>query len=274
MAKKLSGYASRTAEWLTNVGNEHGQVLVSVLTAKEGSGLSKLAGGLMKRYKDASVDPPVLLYVDRDCCSDKNKAFFAEWDNLLIRLDIYHFMRRIATGCSTESHQLHQTFMARLSQCIFQWDSNDLERLKLAKKREMESQGIKEPGDRDVLSRITSREFALHCRRTTRSTEDIVRNITNLIEFFDGEQGRDTLGVPLFNSRRIWEEWEKAREHVNCILDPPGVQLYTEVGTITKGGVELKVYRCARGSTSLESFHLHINHFIPGRFHYLCKRLQ
>ena len=107
-----------------------------------------------------------------------------------------------------------------------------------------------------------------------RSTEDIVRNITNLIEFFDGEQGRDTLGVPLFNSRRIREEWEKAREHVNCILDPPGVQLYTEVGTITKGGVELKVYRCARGSTSLDSFHLHINHFIPGRFHYLCKRLQ
>ena len=67
---------------------------------------------------------------------------------------------------------------------------------------------------------------------------------------------------------------KRVREHVNCILDPPGVQLYTEVGTITKGGVELKVYRCARGSTSLKSFHLHINHFIPGRFHYLCKRLQ
>ena len=75
----------------------------------------------------------------------------------------------------------------------------------------MESQGIKEPGDRDDLSRITSREFALHCRRTTHSTEDIVRNITNLTEFFDGEQGRDTLGVPLFNSRRIWEEWEKSK---------------------------------------------------------------
>ena len=143
MAKKLSGHASRTAEWVTNVGNEHGQVLVSVLTAKEGSGLSKMAGGLMKRYKNASVDPPVLLYVDRDCCYGKSKALFAEWDNLLIRLDIYHFMRRIATGCSTESHQLHQTFMARLSQCIFQWDSNDLEHLKLAKKREMESQGIR-----------------------------------------------------------------------------------------------------------------------------------
>ena len=53
---------------MTNVGNEHGQVRVSILTAKEGSGLSKMAGSLMKRYKNASVDPPVLLYVDRDCC--------------------------------------------------------------------------------------------------------------------------------------------------------------------------------------------------------------
>lgn len=155
--------------------------------------------------------------------------------------------------------------MARLSQCIIQWDSGDLECLKLAKKRELESQGIREPEDQVVISRITSRELALQCRRTTRSAEEITENITNLIEAFDGDQGRDTLGVPLFNHTRIWEEWEKAREHVSCILDPPGIQLYTEVGTTTKGGVKLMVYRCARGSTSLESFHLHLNHFIPGK---------
>ena len=62
VAKKLSGHASRTSEWVTNVGYERGQVLLSVLTAKEGSGLSKMAGGLIKRYRDADVDPPVLLY--------------------------------------------------------------------------------------------------------------------------------------------------------------------------------------------------------------------
>ncbi|KAA8578286.1 hypothetical protein FQN60_016780, partial [Etheostoma spectabile] len=43
---------------------------------------------------------------------------------------------------------------------------------------------------------------------------------------------------------------------------PP--QLYTQTGRLTKGGVSLPVYRCARGSTSLESFHLHLNRFIPG----------
>ncbi|ELT88144.1 hypothetical protein CAPTEDRAFT_211989 [Capitella teleta] len=48
------------------------------------------------------------------------------------------------------------------------------------------------------------------------------------------------------------------------IQNPPGMQLYTQTSTLKKGGVELKVYRCARGSTSLESFHLHLNRFIPG----------
>ena len=160
--------------------------------------------------------------------------------------------------------------MGRLSQCIFQWDNEDLERLKQVKRKELEGQGMKDPGEPDVISRITSRELALHCR-TTRTANEIFSLITTLIEMLDGEQGRDTLGVPLFNHTRIWEEWDKAKVHVPCILDPPGVKLYSEVGTLTKGGVELKVYRCARGSTSLESFHLHINRFIPGKLSYfLC----
>lgn len=45
MAKKLSGHTAPTAEWATNVGNEHGQVFVSVLTVKEGAGLSRMAEG-------------------------------------------------------------------------------------------------------------------------------------------------------------------------------------------------------------------------------------
>ena len=47
------------------------------------------------------------------------------------------------------------------------------------------------------------------------------------------------------------------QKHLLCIQDPEGIQLYTLTGHITKGGVRLPVYRCARGSTSLESFHLH-----------------
>ncbi|XP_057184273.1 uncharacterized protein LOC130550779 [Triplophysa rosa] len=53
-------------------------------------------------------------------------------------------------------------------------------------------------------------------------------------------------------------------KHVACIQDPLGVPLYMQTGTLVKGGHRLPSYRCARGSTSLESFHLHLNRFIPG----------
>ena len=69
MTKKLAGAASDTAAWVSNVGNEHGQVLMSVLTCTEGAeGLSSMAAGLMRRYRLAGVPPPEVMYVDRDCC--------------------------------------------------------------------------------------------------------------------------------------------------------------------------------------------------------------
>ncbi|XP_070403005.1 uncharacterized protein [Nothobranchius furzeri] len=65
VTEKLAGAASVTAAWATNVGNEHGQVLMSVLTCCEGSeGLSKMAAGLMRRYRLAEVPAPQLIYVD------------------------------------------------------------------------------------------------------------------------------------------------------------------------------------------------------------------
>ncbi|KAK7095805.1 hypothetical protein V1264_005170 [Littorina saxatilis] len=54
---------------------------------------------------------------------------------------------------------------------------------------------------------------------------------------------------------------KKAKEFLQ---DSPGISLYSETGTMIKGGRLLMTYRCARGSTSLESFHLHLNRFIPG----------
>ncbi|XP_051250139.1 uncharacterized protein LOC127359931 [Dicentrarchus labrax] len=73
VTRKLAGAAAQTAAWATNVGNEHGQVLLSVLTDAEGAGLLSMAAGLMRRYRDAGVEPPSaplrrpgLLFVPRD----------------------------------------------------------------------------------------------------------------------------------------------------------------------------------------------------------------
>lgn len=49
LMKKLAGEAEGTGAWCTNVGNEHGEILMSVLTSTEGEGLHKMGQGLVNR---------------------------------------------------------------------------------------------------------------------------------------------------------------------------------------------------------------------------------
>ena len=76
--KKLQGAAAGSAMWVTNVGNERGEVLMSVVTQSEGApGLQKMTEGLMMRYDSAKEPPPYLLYTDRDCCSKHSETLFS-----------------------------------------------------------------------------------------------------------------------------------------------------------------------------------------------------
>lgn len=117
--------------------------------------------------------------------------------------------------------------------------------------------GIHSPSETAVRKALSKDELARHCHRRTRGEEAVLHNLEELILTFS--TATDTLGVPLLKQemKQIWEEQKK---HVRCIQDPPDAELYT----ITKGGVKLPVMRCARESTSLESFHLHLAKFIPG----------
>jgi len=154
--------------------------------------------------------------------------------------------------------------MQQLTQCIFVWDSTDVRALKEAKMAELQSINAYF-SERSLTDAITKYELALHCRRTTRGVEETTRLLRELLSAFDGVRGHDTLGVPLLDTRRMQEIWEQQRRHIACLQDPPGVQLYIQTGTTKKGGMVLPNYRCGRGSTSLESFHLHMNRFIPGK---------
>ncbi|XP_035528006.1 uncharacterized protein LOC118335689 [Morone saxatilis] len=266
ITKKLAGTAKGTALWLTSVGNEYGQILMSVLTAQEGAGLDPMAADLVRRYQQAGVDPPVALYVDCGCCAGaaedtKLKARFSGWPDLIVRLDIWHFMRRLALGCTTDAHQLYPLFMSRLSACIFEWDAADLALLREAKSQQLQSQGL---STLDVDRHLSREELALHCRRRTRGEDTTTEVLEGLLRALMGDRGNDSLGVPLLDTERMEHIWRVQRKHVKCIQDPPGVALYTKTGELTKGGVRLPMFRCARGSTSLESFHLHLNRFIPG----------
>lgn len=189
------------------------------------------------------------------------QILFSQWDGLQVRLDIWHFMRRLARGCTSESHPLYGTFMTQLSSCVFEWDEQDVDLLVSAKRGELRMAGIRDPSNSTVRKALTAKELARHCRRRTRGTEETARLIESLL--LSLSKSTDTLGVPLFREE-MSEIWEEQQHHVPCLQDPPNIPLYTVTGQMTKGGVKLSTLRCARGSTSLESFHLHIARFIPG----------
>lgn len=180
---------------------------------------------------------------------------FHEWDQMVVRLDIWHLMRRFARGMTTNSHQLYGPFMARLSFAIFEWDREDISRLEEAK-------SAAEGG----AAKLSNKELSKHCRRQTRGVVETERLIQDLLDSY--WNAADTNGVKLLDHALMTEIWDTQRRHLHCIQDPAQVTLYTKTGELTKGGVRLPVYRCARGSTSLESFHLHQCRFIPGN----CER--
>ncbi|XP_078811143.1 uncharacterized protein LOC105355048 [Oryzias latipes] len=70
----------------------------------------------------------------------KTSALFSEWGQLVVRLDTWYLMRRFASGVTTESHQLHPTFMRQLSHCIFEVDPGDARRLTQAKRHKQQQQ--------------------------------------------------------------------------------------------------------------------------------------
>lgn len=181
-----------------------------------------------------------------------------------MRLDVFHFMRRFTNGLTTEHHPLYGTFCSKLSSCIFEWDYQDICHLKEAKRSELRQkhQGH-EPTDAQVLASISSKELAKHCRRKTRGVEETRALIKSLLDsmwhLVDGT------GLHLINHERMSQVWEVQQKHLACIQDPPGVQLYTNIGSgLEKGEKTLDVLRCGRGSSSLESFHKHQCAFIPG----------
>ena len=264
--KKLAGKEKDNATWVTNVGNEYGAILNSVVTYSEANEtLRDMTAALVKRYQRAEVKPPLLIYTDRDCCSkdgnSKVNELFKEWPLLHVRLDFWHWMRRITIGCTSESHPLYGVFASQLSRCVFLYDEGDLKLLMKAKRAVLVSAGLKNPTEDAVKKSATKKELLRHCRRRTRNPYEIRHGIQELILQFS--DATDTLGVPLFNEKMV-DIWQEQAKHADCITDVADIPLYVQTGQIVKAGVTLPVFRCARGSNSLESFHSHLKNFIPG----------
>ena len=165
-------------------------------------------------------------------------------------------MWRFTRGLTTEHHPLYGTFCSKLYSCIFEWDEHDIKQLRKAKRGELKKQfGGRQPTESQISQQLTTAELAKYCRRQTRGVkrtkcliQELLDNMWDLV---------DSMGFPLINKEAMKKTWETQQKHLPCIQDVPGVDLHTKVGSCEKGGVELDVFRCARGSSSLESFHRH-----------------
>ncbi|KAI4800930.1 hypothetical protein KUCAC02_006195 [Chaenocephalus aceratus] len=171
-----------------------------------------MVSGVMERYRQAAVPPPVLLYVDCGCC--------------------------VRDGTS----MLHSRFSC-LSACIFEWDARDPTLLRQAKRALLVQEGVPGFTDQMVDGKISKKELSLYCRRRTRGEVATITLIEQLLENLGGNNGRDLMGVPLLEQVRMEHMWRVQRRHVKCIQDVPGVQLYTGTGTTTKSGILLTRYR-------------------------------
>ena len=96
------------------------------------------------RYEKANALPPECIWVDRGCCSQSGSPSIMKilhpWQ-CSIRLDIFHFIRRIGLAADSEHHPAFGTFMSHLSYAIFEYHEEDLTRLREAKKAELMNTG-------------------------------------------------------------------------------------------------------------------------------------
>uniref|UniRef100_A0A1A8SMJ0 Uncharacterized protein n=1 Tax=Nothobranchius rachovii TaxID=451742 RepID=A0A1A8SMJ0_9TELE len=120
--------------------------------------------------------------------------------------------------------------------------------------------------DKDVLRIFISKDkMKHHVRRVSLGAQETFRLIQHVIEELKGPAGLDESGVSLFKSpAAIDEMWAAQQRHLECIQDPPGVNMYRVARTTTINGVDLPYYKGLRGSNSLEGFHKVLPFMIPG----------
>ena len=284
--KKLGGKARGSAAWVTNFGNEDGQLILSVVTSGEDYHYLRPACiGIIKRYALRCWEPVSVIWADRGCCREDGSTFYHElfkpsglqldgvvseqdaekWCSIQVRLDSWHWMCRFIEGVSSDAHPKYPLFMSRLACCIFDFEPTDLANLRAAVLNNMvQTTGSTAVKLQDLVdAAIQKKELERHVRRKTAPVDVAHERVEALIEACKGDQGLDLVGNFLFNDK-MDAVWKKESRHLKCLQDP-SQELYTVTHHVTKGGLKLPVYRCARGSSSLECCHRWMNATLCGR---------
>ncbi|XP_052390539.1 uncharacterized protein LOC127938152 [Carassius gibelio] len=285
----LSGTMSSYA-----VMNENWMILFWVMLQSEsGQSLESMYCGLSNRYSVAGIPKAKYQWVDRDCCAafrvmDPGPYEHQQWEawrtteatvaevtsgnlknlhaacrkfneDMVVKLDLCHCMRRFTRECVSEHHPLYGSFCQFLSSAFSVVDQGDLEKLKNAYR----FCGI-EPAN---PTKLHIRE---HCRTKVPHPRELVQRVEEVLHHF--YLAKDPNNIFLFKPTML-KLWWIQRIHIlrGCLSDPEVEEgiLYIYGGTLqlnhVKGdGAAVPIWIPVRGTSQQEGFHFHQAQWVTG----------
>ncbi|XP_010784354.1 uncharacterized protein [Notothenia coriiceps] len=185
---------------------------------------------------------------------------FQEWfdGGMVVRLDIFHWIHRFNAAIRTDAHSKYAMFKSALAGAVLAYNRADLELL-IEAVRAKDPDTFRSVSEEDVVRLYVTRDqLQYHVRRVTLGAQETFRLIHLAIEELKGPAVLDQSGVSLFKTPgAIDEMWVGQQRHLECIQDPPGMNMYRVAHTTTINGVDLPYYN------SLEGFHKSLPHMIP-----------
>ncbi|KAI9530475.1 hypothetical protein NQZ68_004493 [Dissostichus eleginoides] len=179
--------------------------------------------------------------------------------NMLIKLDLFHCLRRLMRECVSEHHPLYSSFAQFLSAAFSVVDQEDLQRLKDA----YAFCGIQPANP-------TKPHIREHCRIRIPYPEELIKRVEGVFQHF--HLATDPNGRPLFKASML-KCWRIQRIHIlrGCLSDPEveGGIMYRHGGTLQLNhvpgeGAKVPVWIPIRGTSQQEGYHFHQAQWVTG----------
>ena len=220
--------------------NSHKMILSFVLVNDDSTDqLEDLIEAIAKRYEDAQQPPPHTIYQDKECCSgiretgssvhvvDERsppqhthrretkmlKLYRRLNPFIVLKLDIFHWMRRLLRGITNEKHAFVPGFFREIRLAVFVLFKEDFDRLIQAIMTFRKCDNARAEG------LVTREEVCRFVQKNVPRPHILRRRLELVYENYRGATEND---VPLFNSD-MQDVWDQCMVHVDndCLSDPP-----------------------------------------------------
>ena len=217
--------------------NSHKMILSFVMVNDDSTEqLEDLVEAIALRYAEAQEPPPHTIYQDKECCSGfretvapvhviddlcrtnrretKMLRLFRRLNpSIVLKLDIFHWMRRLLKGITNEKHAFVPGFFREIRMAMFVLFKEDFDRLLQAIMTFRKCDGAR------AEQLVKKEEVCRFVRKNCPRPRILRRRLELVYENYHGAIEND---VPLFNSN-MHDVWDQCMVHVDndCLSDAP-----------------------------------------------------